>query len=257
MNEEFKISVFCNHIEEIALQEGITFEEAARMVRDFGYTGADVYVTQSPEEIDILDSLGFKHACCLAEIDLSHGPQDEQAGQAFRFMEERGYSQVLLIAGLLDEGASQAELEGFRARIIDFGDKAAAHGFQALIEDYDNVLSPLKDTAGLDAIFQKSVSYGHAYDSGNYLFVGEDCLEALGKFLQRIKHVHLKDRISADDMTCPAVGSGCIPVASVIKALTDAGYDGWYTAEMFFSKQMLSDVRDSFKNISAMMEGIK
>lgn len=257
MEKELKISVFCNHIEEIAAQEGISFEEAARMVRGFGYTGSDVYVTQDPDELDILEKLGFKHSCCLAEIDLSHGPQNEQVEEAFAFMKERGYSQVLLIAGLLDEGATAEDLEGFRSRIIDFGAKAKEHGFQALLEDYDNVLSPLKDTEGLDAIFRRSDDLNHAYDSGNYLFVGEDCLAALEKFRPRITHVHLKDRVSPADMTCPAVGAGCIPVGDAVRALAESGYEGWYTAEMFFSKRMMEDVRDSFTNIRAFLEACK
>ena len=66
-----KISIFCDHIETIARQENISFAEAATRVKEFGYAGADIRVTQSPDEIKTLDSLGFAHACAISEINYS------------------------------------------------------------------------------------------------------------------------------------------------------------------------------------------
>ena len=54
-----KISIFCDHIWTVARQEGISFQEAATKIREIGYDGADVRVLQNPDELRILDSLGF------------------------------------------------------------------------------------------------------------------------------------------------------------------------------------------------------
>ena len=83
-----KISIFCDHIETIARQEKISFAEAATRVKEFGYTGADIRVTQKPEEIKTLDSLGFAHACAISEINYSREDTKEMEDRTLAFMEE-------------------------------------------------------------------------------------------------------------------------------------------------------------------------
>ena len=41
------------------------------------------------------------------------------------------------------------------------------------------------------------------------------------------------------DMSCPAIGAGCIPEAEVIRILRDSGYSGWLTVEHFGARDML------------------
>ena len=57
-----KISIFCDHIEEIVKQEGMSFAQAATLIKEYGYTGVDIRVFQNPDEIKTLDSLVFEHA---------------------------------------------------------------------------------------------------------------------------------------------------------------------------------------------------
>ncbi len=40
--EPQKISIFCDHIETVARQEGISFAEAATRIKAMGYEGADI-----------------------------------------------------------------------------------------------------------------------------------------------------------------------------------------------------------------------
>lgn len=91
----------------------------------------------------------------------------------------------------------------------------------------------------------------HNFDSGNYFIAGEDCLEALNIFRDRIAHVHLKDRVTEADFACPAIGSGCIPEAEVIHALLDSGYDGWFTVEHFGAEDMLTAARKSYSFVTS------
>ena len=44
-----KISIFCDHIEDIVKQEGISFRQAASKIKEAGYTGVDVRVKQDPK----------------------------------------------------------------------------------------------------------------------------------------------------------------------------------------------------------------
>ena len=81
-----KVSIFCDHIESVARQEGIPFAEAAKLIKDIGFTGADVRVFQKEDEIRALDSLGFEHACAITDINYSKGDQKELEDKTIAFM---------------------------------------------------------------------------------------------------------------------------------------------------------------------------
>lgn len=250
-SREPKIAIFCNHIEDISRQENISFTEAAALVRQIGYSGVDVFTTQEPRELDILDSLGFRHSCAVARIDYAGGPQEEAEQEALDFLVKHDYTRVLLIPGLLSEDITPEDYAAFKARVSRFVAKAKASGIDTTLEDFDNMCSPVHDIAGLSDFFDSIPDINHTFDSGNYLFSGEDCMEALSLFRDRITHVHLKDRVSADDLSCPAVGTGCIPVGAIIRDIVSSGYDGWFTAEMFGNKTMLESAGIAYDNIAA------
>ncbi len=244
--ESPKVSIFSDHIRTISRQEKISFAEAARIVRGIGYTGADVRVTQDPAELGILDSLGFEHSCCIANIDYCSG-EDVSAKEdaALEFMRKYSYDRVLIVPELYT-GEARPDVS---ARLEAFAARAAQEGLTVMVEDYDNADSPCFNTEMLNNLFSKAPALMHNFDSGNYIIAGEDCLGALKLFRDRIAHVHLKDRVSATDFSCPAIGSGCIPEAEVIRALIDSGYDGWLTVEHFGAKDMLTAARESYSFI--------
>ena len=254
--EEPKISIFCDHIETIAQQEGISFAEAAILLKEAGYTGADIRVFQKPGEIKTLDSLGFSHACAITDINYSRGDQKELEDKTLAFLKERGFERLLLVTGLMPgQGYSKADREAARSRIADFAARVTAEGFDIVVEDYDNRRSLCYDKALLDSLFAVSKDLGLAYDSGNFLFAGDDPVGSLKHFLDRVKHVHLKDRTSPTDMTCKPVGTGCIQMETIIRTLKESGYKGWLTVEQYGSRQMLEDSRTSIRNVQAILAG--
>ncbi|MFD2216765.1 MULTISPECIES: myo-inosose-2 dehydratase [Metabacillus] len=85
------------------------------------------------------------------------------------------------------------------------------------------------------------------YDTGHLVFSGEDYLEVLTKYMDRIHHVHLKD-VRADVaqkvrdekvsflqgvkqgvFTVP--GDGLIDFKPIFKLLSEANYEGWFVVE--------------------------
>ena len=246
---EPKISIFCDHIWTVARQEGISFADAAAKIREIGYAGADVRVLQKPEEIRTLDSLGFAHACAIADIDFSAGEQPDMEETALRFMKEYGYDRLLLVPGLMGEGSTQEDRETVRNRIAAFAAKVTAQGFQIMVEDYDNPRSLCFNTERLDSLFALSADLGLVFDTGNFLFAGEDAMECYPHFRDRIGHVHLKDRVSPDDMHCVPAGSGCIPIETIVRDLKASGYDGWLTVEQYGSRQMLADSQTAYNQV--------
>lgn len=249
--EEPRISIFADHIKTVASQQQMSFSKAAQTIREIGYAGADVRVKQDPEEIRILDSLGFAHSCAIADINYCTG-DDVTAleDEALEFMRKYGYDRILIVPGLY-KGNDKLDVS---KRIGAFAARAAQEGLTVMVEDYDNRRSPCFNTELLSNMFEKAPKLYHVFDTGNYIVAGEDCMEALYQFRNRIAHVHLKDRTSATDMTCTAIGAGCIPEADFIRELLGSGYDGWLTVEHFGVKDVLAAARESYSFVLAAME---
>ena len=239
-----KISIFCDHIETIARQEGISFAEAATRVREIGYAGADIRVFQGEDRIRAL-----AHACAITDIDYSKGDQKELEDQTLAFMDEKGFDRLLLVTGLMPNGFPLKEREAARKRIADFAKRVADKGYTIMVEDYDNSRSLCYNRERIDTIFAVSKEMGLVFDSGNFLFAGQDAMECLEHFRGRIGHVHLKDRVSHSNLACVPVGTGCIPIADIIRTLKDSRYKGWYAVEQYGSRKMLEDSAVSYANV--------
>lgn len=250
-----RISIFADHIGTIAQQEHISFAEAATRIRNLGYTGVDVGTNYSHAHLNTLDSLGFAHACAIAWIDFVAGPQPAAEEQALSFMETRQWPQLLLVPGFLPADRPAAYTDSLRdaaiSRIAAFAAKAAQRGLRVLVEDFDNPRSLCYDTPSLDRLFAASPALGHVFDTGNYVYGGEDVLTALTHFRDRIYHVHLKDRLAPHDGASPAIGKGIVPTREVIDQLTSSGYRGWFTVEHYGSRHMLSDAAFSIQTITS------
>ncbi len=230
--EEPRISIFADHIVTAAQQEGISFAEAAARFREMGYAGVDVSTNIDPALLQTLDSLGFAHACAIIWIDLVAGPGEAEEEGALDFMRRTGWDKLLLVPGFLPEDAGDEVRDAAVARVAAFADKAAAEGFPVLVEDFDNPRSL-------------------CYDTGNYLYCGEDVLPALEHFRDRIGHVHLKDRRAKSDAASVPVGAGIVPVKEGVDKLLESGYDGWFTVEQYGSAQMLQDASVSIRTVRA------
>ncbi len=251
---EAKISIFCDHIETMAHQEGLPFAEVCQRLWDLGYRGADVRVFQDPESIRVLDSLGFAHACAITDIDYSKGEQKDLEDKTLAFMKEHSYKNLLLVPGLVGKDATGEDRDAIRGRIAAFTKRASDLGYRVMVEDFDNPRSICFNTACLDSLFSCSDKLGLVFDTGNFLFAGDDALSSLSQFSSRVGHVHLKDRVSAEDMTCTPSGDGCIPTAQIISTLKGQGYDGWYTIEQYGSRQMLPDCSKAIANVKAFLQ---
>lgn len=85
------------------------------------------------------------------------------------------------------------------------------------------------------------------FDSGHFAYCGEDSVAMVTKYVDRIKHVHLKDirpevveKVKAEDMSFLAgvragaftiPGDGCVDFDSIFKVLEEADYAGYMVVE--------------------------
>lgn len=249
-----RISIFFDHVAEIARQEKISVKEAAQRVRNLGVEGIDVRVSMSEAQLNMLDSLGFENASAIADINFVEGEQPEAEQQAIDFMKRHGYKRLLIIPGLLPKDAAPEKMKEVSGRIAAFVKKASRKGVEVMVEDYDNRRSPCYNTATLDQLFADSRKLRHVFDTGNYLYCGEDVMTALRHFRGRIRHVHLKDRKAMHDNASLPIGKGIVPLKEVIYELLNSGYKGWFTVEHFGAPSMLEYTTQSVANIQAAWE---
>ena len=246
-----RISIFFDHVAEMARQEKISVREAAQRVRQLGYTGIDVRVNMNKQQLGMLDSLGFQHACAIADINFIRGEQPEAVRQALDFMHHNRYKRLLVIPGLLPENASQELIDEVCTRVASFVKEAADEGIDIMVEDYDNPRSPCFNTQTLDHLFAASPQLNHVLDTGNFLFAGEDVMTALRHFRERIHHVHLKDRKAKRDYASLPIGTGVMPLNEVVSELLRSGYDGWFTVEHFGAPSQWNYAKQSIANVQA------
>lgn len=254
---ERHISIFSDHISVIARQKQISFREAAQKVYDMGYRGVDVWYTINPEEQAILDEIGFKHACSISEINFATGEHSEEVAKSIDFMLSHGYDKVLLVPGLLPENPSAQFLKDVYYRTEAYAHACRMAGLEVMIEDYDNPRSPCFNRAAIDKLFAEAPSLNHVFDSGNYIYAGDDVLETMEHFADRIHHVHLKDRKATGDLSSPAVGTGIVPMKEVITGLLAMGYDGWFTVEHFGAPDMEQYAQISINSVNAAYEAFE
>ncbi|MFA5449960.1 MAG: myo-inosose-2 dehydratase [Clostridia bacterium] len=85
------------------------------------------------------------------------------------------------------------------------------------------------------------------FDSGHLAYCGEDYLAVIKKYIDRTKHIHLKDirpeviaKVKADKLsflegvrlgTFTVPGDGAIDFTPIFEVIADSGYEGWLLVE--------------------------
>ena len=246
-----RISIFFDHVREIAKQENISVREAAQRVRQLGYDGIDVRVNDPEEQLRMLDELGFQHACAIADINLIEGEQPEVVRKVLDFMHHHDYQRLLLLPGLLPKDASSQYIDAACTRIAAFVKTAQREGVDVMVEDFDNPRAICYNTPILDHLFAASPQLNHVFDTGNYPYCGEEVMVALNHFRERVHHVHLKDRKAMRDGASLVIGTGIVPLKEFISTLLSSGYDGWFCVEHFGAPNMLRYATQSIANVKA------
>lgn len=71
-----------------------------------------------------------------------------------------------------------------------------------------------------------------AFDTGNFIYAGEDPSEAIRKLAPFTAHVHLKDIVKKEG-TCVevAIGTGIVDYSAILQELAKVGYNGFLSVE--------------------------
>ncbi len=262
-----KIATFYDHVRDAARQEGVSFTEALQEVKKLGVELLEVSQNNILGREDeagrelAYAGLGISSVPAYFNFgrDLDVDKQSEPTLEAAEFL---GAHKMLVIPGFFapEDGPEERErqVENIVSCINRLAVKAAGYGISLVMEDFDNLLSPISTTAGIQRVLDGCPDLSFCFDTGNFRFMAEDALEAYREFRGRIGHVHLKDRaytgkageqgltaLDGQDLYPSPVGSGEIPIGQIVAALCGDGYDGAYTIEHYGAVHMLDYLKES------------
>jgi inosose dehydratase len=244
----------------------ITFEQCISEMALAGFVGCEIG-NKYPRDTKILKKAlslrGLSIASAWFSAFLTSKPFEETA-EAFKahrdFLYEMG-AKVIVVSEQGNSIQGQMETPLFDKKpvfteeewglLIDglnrLGDLAAEKGMNIVY--HHHMGTGIQTTEEIDRLMEetdpKKVSL--LYDTGHLVFSGEDHLHVLNKYMNRIRHVHLKDvrievankvreekmsflqAVKAGVFTVP--GDGVIDFKPVFEALDAAGYEGWLVVE--------------------------
>lgn len=267
-----RLTVFYDHIRQAALQENSSVEEICAKLTAAGITGVET------DYLDIAGQDGEEFAGKLAEMGLPISSvycvfewQKKDPAQNYTIVLKRlrqlGIHNLLAIPGFLHEGQSVDDgINEMLPFMQELCDAAPDYGVNIIMEDYDASNSSFGTSDALLKYFNAIPSLGCAFDTGNFMFFGEDVLDAFKVLSGRITYVHCKDRatvvkdgetplrsLEGIDMYSSPVGSGVIPMTEVLTDILSGGYTGPLAIEHFGSQHQLADILKSAEYLDSLL----
>lgn len=268
-----KLSVFYDHIREAAVQKDRSLEEICALVKSWGIDAVEMDAAcYEPHEAiikQLLDQAGLAVSCMYGFFDFGHETSEEvkerQINTFLSMAGRAGASRVLVIPGFLEDretDTASAEYQECVQAMKDAVAKMCAYakplGITVGMEDFDDAKAPFATSAQLLSFVQEIPKLSCTFDTGNFLYSGEDALEAYAACKPHIGYVHCKDRtfevhagetpkltIEGRAMYAIPAGSGCIPMKELVTKLLKSGYDDIFAIEHFGAQDQLAYMKQS------------
>ena len=240
--------VFSMYVIEGAKQSGVSLRQATTRVMKAGVTALDVGLDEIKSAQQMCAD-GMRVESVYWEVRFLDPDNGEKTGDALLAGAKAvGSPRIMVLPQPFPEGADwnacmAKTIAGLRKLVA----RAKSAGITVTVEDFGNVRSPCARIRDLKALLDGVPELMLTLDAGNFYAIGEgeDPLEALKLFRDRIVHCHVKDyRRGAAGKWCP-LGKGCIPNAQIVKALRESGYRGFFTIEESQAPDYLKAVEDA------------
>ena len=231
--DEPNISVFASFIRRTAKERGISTAEAADMLYALGVRGFDV----SPRDADLPELAATK----LKPINFYFFPKmfgPDNGAEDCKFCLDKavefGVPRVMVVPTHFTEGGDQEkEFAMILSSMKMFVEEGRKRGITITIEDFGGTSNAGSYAKYLKRLLDEIPDLRFALDSGNMYYAGrgESILDMMEYAKGRIAHVHLKDQKKDNNRKYETLGLGAVPNEKIVKTVSAAGYDGWYTLE--------------------------
>ncbi len=281
--DEWKMSVFWDHVAEGATQSGKTAETIMMQAAEAGVKGLDVRLSDllnpANDVKGILDRAQMNVSCIYETYDWGNNPDITLGKKHVDTAAECGASAILVIPGFLDD-AQADELKALTSReeifkymseskaisnmksaLIQMVEYAKDKGVSVTLEDYDGHFAPFARVDELLWFMQNVPGLKYTLDMGNFAYSDEDVCLGYQTLQEYIVHVHCKDRGAevgyesckvSKGLAAVPVGSGYIPIRQLQEKLITKGYKGYFAIEHFGASDQVQFILDSaefLKNI--------
>ncbi|GEM_PF-1873770 len=229
------------------------FDKTAAIGRQFGFSpmGIDFGVRSLPttdrayldelkarlKENDMVAMVGFGGVSVSNDAEV----RDASLADARRGLElvaQLGVRTSNFGCGLNGRVTREGQIKKAIEMLTEVGQVAKGYGIRICQENYDSFTSDelirISEGTGLDNV-------GIQSDTGNWLILGEDPVEATRKCLPLTFHTHVRDYVLENDTyNGVAVGAGLIDFSKVLPLLAQAGEK----EDITFSMEVDTDDRD-------------
>lgn len=248
-----KLSIFTQHIWDMATDRGWTRDQAMEQAAGLGITGVEITYGEFQKILPAdykaaLDRHGLKTVCIHSSMPLCSG--DELVFQGAladgRTLIDTaalmGAPNVLIVASDGSDIANEEDRERAKSRMIcglrELAAYGAARGVCATLENFSVPRYPFSYVDDLESIYQAVPGLGYTLDAGNFTCVGENVLDAYERLKPYMVHLHVKEWAYTDDpagIRCSdgrrvngvAYGTGIVPLRELIRRIrADARYQG-------------------------------
>ncbi|MNJ45819.1 Inosose dehydratase [compost metagenome] len=248
------ITLFYNHIVQASKQRHIPIHDVMKQVAQWGVTGVELdhdEIGADPQHMKLgLDQAGLTVSLMYGFFDFVN---DTNIQDGYDFIDRAVYMgapKVLIIPGFAKVGDTNETREIAKHRmaqaLTQLVDYAAQHKITVTMEDFDDELATYRSSEELLWFMTKVPGLACTFDTGNFLYCGEDVLDAFDCVKDYIVHVHCKDRslqeqqgvspkitMKGTALYPSPVGEGVIPIEAIIEKLQGIGYQGNFAIEHF------------------------
>lgn len=255
MENKVKLSVFFDHVLQVQEQTGKTLEVLLSEVKAAGIEALEInlqYLREHEKEIlTLFKEKGLAVSCIYEFYDMGRWDETKKAQQHINMAVHTGAKRILVVPGFLSGDASakmqqsllseeqtkdffqrNEEIRKMKEGLEVLTGLGRKNGVIVTVEDFDDRNSPLSGLHGVHWFLTQVPELGYTLDTGNYLFYGDDVLEAMERLKSRIVHVHCKDR-NPVNFASVRTGNGCIPLEEILSRLNEQGYRGYLAIEHF------------------------
>lgn len=249
-----KLSVFYDHILQAKEQTGKSLDDLLTEVRNSGIEAVEInleYLEKHPETIQLLNATDVKISCIYGFYEMGISDECDKIKRHIDTAAGVGAGKVLIVPGFL-HGTAAEEMQKSMGSPVSveqwFSNNQAVLGMKqglkesvllgkekgvvVTVEDFDDAHSPLSGMYGIKWFLKEVPGLKYTLDMGNYLFYGEDVLDAWELLKEEVAHVHCKDR-HPENNTSVQTGSGRMPIKQLVESLMANGYDEYLAIEHF------------------------